>query len=460
MFPVEKNQRLNLLIDSYNADGAGVGRANGVAVFVPETVAGETVLAQIIKVTKQYAVAKAEDILVPSPLRTEPPCPVYDRCGGCALQHMDYQEQLALKSRRIADCFSRIGHIPLDSPPFVHGMQIPFRYRNKASFPISKDDCLSSKDCHPKVGLYAKRSHRIVDVDDCLLQKEDHAGIVRAIRAWMIEHAIEPYDERTHKGLLRHVVTRKSEKGYLVCLVATGPLPHADDLIARLLSTESVVIGVVLNINRRADNVILSDEERLLYGERRIEEQLMGLKFSVSILSFMQVNPVQTQVLYSIALRFAELTGQEVVADAYCGVGTMTLLFAKHARHVYGIECVPFAIEDARQNAVLNDIRNVSFECALAETALPRLLQSGVKPDVLLLDPPRKGCDEAVLMAAVKSEIKKIVYVSCDPATLARDVAILIKAGYQLNAIEGVDMFCQTSHVECVASMSLAQDQA
>ncbi len=449
MLSVQKNQRLTLSIDAYNTEGAGVGRTDGVVIFVPDTVVGETVSVQIIKVTKQYAVAKLLDILVPSPLRKEPSCPVYERCGGCALQHMDYEEQLSLKSRRIADCFSRIGHIALDTPPVVHGMQDPFRYRNKASFPVAKDES-------PQIGLYARRTHRIVDVDDCLLQHEDHADIIKTIRSWMQAHAIEPYDELTHKGLLRHVVTRKSSGGYLVCLVSIGALPHTNELIQSLLSSGPTIEGVVLNINKRPDNVILSSEERLLYGKRRIEEDLMGLKFSVSILSFMQVNPVQTEVLYSLALRFAGLSGDEVVADAYCGVGTMTLLFAKHAKHVYGIECVPTAIEDAKQNAGLNDMHNVSFECAYAENALPDLIHSSVKIDVLLLDPPRKGCDEAVLQAAIKAKIKRIVYVSCDPATLARDVAILTKAGYLLKRIEGVDMFCQTSHVETVVLLEMS----
>ncbi len=453
MQSLQKNQLISLTIDSYNAEGAGVGRINGVVVFVPDTIVHEHVSAQIIKVTKQYAVAKLLDVIDPSEMRVEPPCPVYSQCGGCALQHLNYTEQLKFKSQRISECFSRIGHNPLSQTPVVRGMEVPYRYRNKASFPIAADQ-------QTRIGLYARRSHRVIDVDDCLLQDEYHAKIIQSIRAWISKHAIEPYDESTRRGLLRHIVTRRSKTGYLVCLVSTGSLPNTDDLIKSLLADSPCIEGIVVNINKRTDNVILSNDERLIYGKQRIDETILGLTFRVSTMSFMQVNPLQTQALYSLALDFAQLVGDEIVVDAYCGIGTMSLLFAKHARRVYGIECVPAAIEDALYNANLNDIQNVSFECAYAEQALPKLLRSGVKPDILLLDPPRKGCDEAVLRSAIDANIPRIVYVSCDPATLARDVAILTKAGYVLQQIEGIDMFCQTSHVETVVLMSRVEERA
>jgi 23S rRNA (uracil1939-C5)-methyltransferase len=457
--PVEKNQRLTLTIDSYNAEGAGVGRYQGAAVFVPGTVAGESVDVLVIKVAAQYAVAKALRIISPSKNRIAAPCPVYDKCGGCSLMHMDADEQQKLKRQRIYDCFLRIAHIELPDLPVVHSMDDATRYRNKAAFPVGLsagmgDGPENTGKSEPLIGLYAQRSHRIVGVDNCLLQHHDHAAVIRAVRAWMADNRVEPYDEITHRGLVRHIVSRRSTSGdWLVCLVSTGALPHAEKLVQRLRADVPSVSGIVESINRRFDNVIMGDKERVLFGNPRLDETLMGLEFSVSIQSFMQVNPVQTEVLYRLALDFAGLSGNEHVVDAYCGIGTMTLLFARHARFVDGIECVPAAIEDALINAELNGITNTAFHCGLAEQVLPRLLRES-KADVLLLDPPRKGCDSAVLSATIKAGIPKIVYVSCDPATLARDTAELCRNGYKLDRVEGVDMFGQTSHVETVALLT------
>ncbi len=449
-FPIQKNQRLELSIETYNAEGAGVARFQGVAVFVPGAMVGETVFAQIIKTQANYAVARLLDIIKGSERRISPPCPAYGRCGGCALQHMDRAEQRLFKQQRIYDCFLRIGHIDLGELPKLHDMDGAYRYRNKASFPVS-----AGAD-GTQIGLYAPRSHRIVDVDDCLLQHEEHASIIRTIRAWMEECRIPAYDEKSHRGTLRHVVTRRSENGsWLVCLVVANPPNHTDVLISRLTSVLPDISGIVLNHNKRPDNVILTDREQVLFGQPRLREALMGLEFSVSIQSFMQVNARQVEVLYGRALEFADLHGDETVVDAYCGMGSMTLLFAKQVRFVYGIDCVPSAIEDARLNAKRNGIANAAFQCGYAQEALPRIVKAE-SVEVLLLDPPRKGCDEAVLQCAASHNIPRIVYVSCNPATLARDAATLKESGYEIQRVEGVDMFGQTGHVETVVLMSHA----
>lgn len=445
-YPVKKNDLISIQIESYTAEGAGVGRYQGLAVFVPGTICKETVRAQIIKVSARYAVGKCVEILQPSPHRVAPPCPVYRQCGGCVLQHMDAKAQQAFKQQRIVDCFAHIGGFADLPAPTVHTMQYPFRYRNKASFPVRL------QQGEPALGLFAPRSHRIVPIADCLLQHPDNAVILQCVREWMQQHHIVGYDEQTGRGTLRHVLTRRATSGdWLVCLVSAAPLPHAAALVELLRARIPQLKTVVENENRQRTNVILGKRERVLYGEGILREQLMGFSFRVSAQSFLQVNPIQTQVLYQRALHFAGLRGDETVVDAYCGVGTMSLLFAKHAARVIGIECVAPAIDNALQNAWDSGVENATFLCGYAEKELPLLIQSGTVVDVLLLDPPRKGCDTAVLEAAITAGIPKIVYVSCNPATLARDCAYLQQHGYVLNRLEGVDMFAQTAHVECVA---------
>lgn len=447
LLPVEKNEWIECEIDGYTAEGAGVAHYQGLAIFVPGALRGERVRIKIIKTTTRYAVGRLEEILSASPHRVKPLCSVYAQCGGCVLQHMDAQEQNRFKQQHIADCLQRIGGVADRRLPSVQGMEHPFRYRNKAAFPVA-NDIQSGK---PIVGLFAARSHRLIPVTDCLLQHPEQARIGQAVQKWMQDYRIPAYEEKTHRGCMRHLVTRHNHLGqWLVCLVCKTALPHVQELVDALLSTGCSIAGVVENRNEKRTNVILGHNERLLYGTNVLTQQIGGLDFEVSIRSFLQVNPIQTEILYQKALAMAQLEGTEVVVDAYCGVGTMSLLFAGHARHVYGIECVAPAVENAKRNAAINEIQNVSFQCALAEDVLPKWTHEGKSIDVLLLDPPRKGCDRSLLEAAAEAAILRIVYVSCNPATLARDVALLTQKGYWLKQVEGVDMFPQTAHVETV----------
>ncbi len=441
---LQKNQTITLHIDGYTAEGAGVGRFEGLAVFVPGALIDETVSCLIIKVAKRYAVGKIQEILAISPHRVTPKCPYYPRCGGCNLQHMDAHEQLAFKRQHIQDVFTRIGKLSINSLP-VLGMESPYRYRNKGAFPVGCEHGSLG------IGLYAVRSHRIIPIQDCLLQSQDTKQILSIFSDYIQRYHIVPYNENTHTGVLRHIVTRHNEHGQcLVCVVSTKPLPHAQELANSLRVSLPGYIGLVSNINAAKTNVIFGPEEFLLDGKATLPIALCGLKFEVSARSFFQVNLAQAEVLYQCALDHAGLTGSQTVVDAFCGVGSMSLLFAKYAKQVIGIECVAPAIENAKQNASLNGISNTRFLCDYAENALPRLCQQGIVPDVLLLDPPRKGCDRAVLETAIDCKIPRIVYVSCDPATQARDAAILAEGGYHCSDVQGVDMFCQTSHVESV----------
>lgn len=440
---LQKNQIIDLEISGYTAEGAGVGHFEGMAVFVPGALTGEAVRCHIIKCAKRYAVGKLQKILAASPHRAVPPCPHFGRCGGCALQHMDAASQLAFKQQRIADAFARIGGISTVSLP-VLGMETPLRYRNKGAFPVGGEQVSS------QIGLYAARSHRIIPIRDCLLQSADTKNILSIVHRYMEQFHVAAYHEPTHTGLIRHIVTRHNEKGkFLLCLVSTKPLPYADRLAA-FLRAEPGYYGLVENINPDKTNVIFGEEEHLLDGQPSLPITLCGLKFEVSARSFFQVNLSQAERLYQCALSHAALTGRETVVDAYCGVGSMSLLFARHAKQVIGIECVAPAVTNAKHNAAVNHQENAVFFCDHAENALPRLCRAGHAPDVLLLDPPRKGCDQAVLDAAAQSGVPRIVYVSCDPATQARDAARLVQAGYRISDVQGVDMFCQTPHVETV----------
>lgn len=449
-----KNQTVELFIDGYTAEGAGVGHLDGFAVFVSGALKGETVRCLVIKSSRRYAVAKLVSVLVASPHRAEPPCPQYARCGGCALQHMQYAEQLRFKQQRILDAFARIGGLDVSVPP-VLGMETPLRYRNKGAFPAGPDGSGAA------LGLYAARSHRLVPLTDCLLQSPDTQQILTAVRTYLTRCHIPVYDESTHTGALRHVVTRHNETGEcLVCLVSRTPLPQPEVLTGLLRGALPGLVGIVENINPQKTNAIFGEQERLVYGKAALTLTLCGLRFEVSARSFFQINLGQANVLYRQALALAGLTGSETVVDAYCGVGSMSLLFARHAKEVIGIECVAAAVDNARDNARLNGQNNARFLCEQAERALPRLCSQGLRPDVLLLDPPRKGCDPAVLRAAAQSGVPKIVYVSCDPATQARDAALLAALGYACGPVQGVDMFCQTAHVESVCLFSRQDSRA
>ena len=446
--PLHKNQLLDLDVESYGMDAQGVCRAEGMPVFVSGALAGERVRVRIVKVERRYAFGRVEAVLTPSPARCEPPCPIYRRCGGCAAQHMAYQETLLYKRRQVQDCLTRIGGLDVQVPP-VLGMDDPWHYRNKGAFPVG------GHAGAPRIGFYAPRSHDLIDLPPtgCAIQREEANACVRAVREWMRQSGAAPYDEAAHSGLVRHVMARVSRSGeVLFVLVVNGErVPQPELLVALLRRAVPTLTGAMLSVNTARTNVILGGRILPLWGRDYMIDELCGLRFRVSPLSFFQVNPAQTQRLYELALEFAALTGGETVVDAYCGAGTISLLLARRAARVVGIEIVEAAVRDAQDNAARNGIANAEFIAGASEEALPRLVAQGLRPDVVVLDPPRRGCEEAVLRAAAQSAPARIVYVSCNPATLARDVRRLDGLGYRLAAARPVDMFPWTGEVETAA---------
>ncbi len=446
--PLEKNEELELTIDSVTLEGTGVGRSDGFAVFVPGALVGERVQIRIIKVTASYAVGKLLEVADPSPHRMEPLCPVYARCGGCVFGHMAYEEELRIKERQVADALTRLGGVKDVPLRPILGMDVPKRYRNKGAFPYG----LAEQG--PAFGFYAPRSHRLVPVTDCLIEQDGVCDAVNAIKTWADRFHIQPYDERTGKGTLRHAVARVTTSGKLMAVVVTkGDLPHKKELTEALSFADSVY----WNRNDKSTNVIFGDSFTLLCGEPTLRETLCGLVFEVSPRSFLQVNPVQTQKLYEAALEMLAPKAGETVADLYCGIGTISLLLAQRAGKVLGIEVVPKEVENARQNAARNGIKNASFLCAPVEEALPKLVRGGKKVDCLTVDPPRKGCDGQVIDAILSSGARRMVYISCNPATLARDIKLLIAGGFTVQAVRPVDMFPRCGHIETVVLLSRIQ---
>ncbi len=452
--PLAKNQIVELDVHAFGMDAEGVCRygEQNFAVFVPGALPGERVEARIVKVEKRHAFARVERLLRPSLERVEPPCPVYRRCGGCAAQHMRYEATLAFKREQLQGCLSRIGGIALEVPP-VLGMAEPWHYRNKGSAPVA------GAAGEPKIGFYAPRSHDVIDAPmGCVIQHPSANAAVAAMREWMRAHRIAPYDELTHTGFVRHVVTRTMRGGetMVVLVVREWQLPAQAELVAALREAVPGLAAVLLCLNDRRTNVILGEQLRALWGAQALEDTLHGLRFRVSPHSFFQVNTAQAEVLYEQALAYAELTGGETVVDAYCGAGTISLLLARRAKRVIGVEVVPQAIEDAKHNARVNGITNAEFLCGEAERLLPELVNKGLAPDVVVVDPPRKGCDAALLEAVLRAAPRRVVYVSCNPATLARDAALLIAGGYRATAVQAVDMFCWASGVESVLLLERA----
>ena len=444
-YPVDKNEELELTCDSVTLEGAGVGRVDGFAVFVPGALAGERVRVHVIKVTASYAVGKLLEVVDSSLQRMEPLCPVYARCGGCAFGHVTYEEELRIKERQVVDALTRLGGLK-DVPMWpILGMDQPERYRNKGAFPYGMTEN------GPSFGFYAPRSHRLVPVDDCLIEQGSVCRAVNAVKDWAARNSIPPYDERTGKGCLRHAVVRVTTSGKLMAVVVTrGELPQKKELVDALSFADSVY----WNRNDRNTNVIFGDRFTLLSGMPTLQETLNGIVFEVSPRSFLQVNPIQTQKLYGAALELLAPRPNETVADVYCGIGTISLLLARQAGKVIGIEVVPEAVENARENAARNGIQNASFLCAPAEEALPKLVQEGLTIDCLTVDPPRKGCDPQVLDTILSSGAKRMVYVSCNPATLARDIKLLIAGGFSVQAVQPVDMFPRCGHVETVVLLT------
>ena len=449
--PVEKNQTYTMSITDIGTNGEGIGRIDGYTVFVEGALPEEVIKVLIVKTKKHFGYGKLLEILEPSPHRVTPACPVAAKCGGCQLQHLSYEGQLAFKTKKVKDHLERIGGFSGISVGYAKGMEEPWRYRNKAQFPVG------GKTVEPEIGFYAKRSHRIIDTPVCMLQNEVNDRIVKIIRAFLAEYEIPLYDETIHRGLVRHILTRMGRRTgeIMVCLVVNGrKLPHCDVLVERLREIEGMT-SIVLNVNTDQTNVILGTEVHVLWGKETIRDYIGDVQFEISPLSFYQVNPLQTQVLYQTALDFAELEGNETVLDLYCGIGTISLFFAQKAKHVFGVEIVPEAIADAKRNAALNGMNNADFAVGAAEDVIPRLYEEkGITADVVVVDPPRKGCDSVLLDTIAAISPKKVVYVSCDSATLARDLAYLCPKGYTIEKVQVVDMFPHTVHVETVVLLS------
>lgn len=448
----QKNDILTVTIEDMGHDGEGIGKADGYTLFVKDAVIGDVIEAKIMKAKKNYAYARLMRILEPSPHRVEPVCPMARPCGGCQLQMMDYQEQLRFKQKKIEDNLRRIGgfeQIPME--PII-GMERPLRYRNKAQFPVGKD-----KEGNLVTGFYAGRTHDIINNRNCYLGVEENRQVLDVVLGWMEEYGVPDYDEKTGTGLVRHILIRYGFKTgeMMVCLVINGErVPEQEVLVERLREIPGMT-SITTSTNQERTNVIMGSEIRTLWGTPYISDYIGEVKYQISPLSFYQVNPVQTEKLYGTALEYAGLDGNETVWDLYCGIGTISLFLAQKAKKVYGVEIVPAAIEDARKNAELNGITNAEFFVGKAEEVLPEMYAKGeARADVIVVDPPRKGCDAALLETVVKMQPERIVYVSCDSATLARDLKWLCAEGYELEKVRGVDMFPMTGHVETVVLLS------
>lgn len=466
---VEKNRNYKLEITGMTHEGQGVGRIEGVAVFVDGALEGEEIEARIIKVNKSYAVGKLLNVLKASADRTEPFCSGYRRCGGCNLQHLNYPAQLAFKTKLVRDNLERIGGLK-DVP--VHpatGMENPLNYRNKAQFPVA------TVNGNVVTGFYSARSHDVIDSEECGIQDVVGDRIRKIVRKFIVEKGISVYDEATGKGLFRHIMTRAGfhTGEVMVVLVINGTvLPYSEELVGRLVSEFSDREGlspdqrkkhgesfppniyemksIYLNVNTEKTNVVLGKRNILLYGSETIMDTIGSFQFSISPHSFFQINPIQTEVLYTKALEYADLNGTETVFDLYCGIGTISLFLSAKAKKVYGVEVVDAAIVDARQNAERNGVENAEFLVGEAEKVVPELYRQGIRADVVVLDPPRKGCEESLLQLLVEMQPKRIVYVSCNPSTLARDLKYLDANGYKAQEAQPVDMFPWTAHVESV----------
>lgn len=447
-----KNDMVTLEIEDCGVDGEGIGKTDGFTVFVKDAVIGDTVVAKIMKAKKNYGYARLMEILKPSPYRVEPRCAFARQCGGCQIQALSYEQQLAFKERKVRGHLERIGGFTdLPMEPII-GMEEPYHYRNKAQFPVGRN-----KEGKIVTGFYAGRTHTIIENRDCALGVPINKAVLDRVIAHMEKYQIAPYDEESGKGLVRHILVRYGfyTKEVMVCLILNGQkLPKEEKLVEALREIPGMT-SITVNINKKRSNVILGEELRLLWGKPYITDEIDGISYQISPLSFYQVNPVQTRRLYGKALEYAGLTGEETVWDLYCGIGTISLFLAQKAKFVRGVEIVPAAIDNARENARINGIENVEFYVGKAEEVLPQEYEKhGVYADVIVVDPPRKGCDETLLETMVVMQPERVVYVSCDSATLARDLRYLCERGYEVVKVCAVDMFPGTVHVESVVLMS------
>ena len=449
---VEKNKEYIFDIISQGYEGEGIAKIdNKYPIFIEGALKGEKVKVRIVKVNKNFAYGKLMEVLEASEERVNPPCAIYKRCGGCKLQHASYKAQLDFKWDRVKDCVSKIGKLDPSIVKYPLGMEEPWRYRNKVQLPIG----LINGEV--KIGFFAPRSHDIIDMESCLIQDEIGDKVVKLTREWIEKFNIRPYNgdgEYDEKGIVRHIMIRRgfTTNEVMVVLVTNGEkLPHKEEFVDLMVKNIPGIKSVIQNINSKKTNVILGLESKTLWGEDTVSDYIGDFRFNISPLSFFQVNPIQTEVLYGKALEYANLTGNEEVFDAYCGTGTITLFLSQKAKKVYGVEIIPQAIDNAWINAKENKVENVEFFVGESEVVIPDLINKGVKADVVVVDPPRKGCDKKLLDAITHIDAKKIVYVSCDPSTLGRDLKVLEENGYKTLEVQPVDMFPNTAHIENVA---------
>ncbi len=454
MKPVQKNDRLLVHVEDLTHDGAGVAKVDGYPLFIQGALPGEDVHVHVLKTLKSYGFAKLLEIQNASPNRVDAPCPVFDTCGGCQIQHLSYEGQKLFKQKMVRDAITRIGKLPDVPVHAVKGMEEPWRYRNKSQIPFGV------QNGQTVAGFYESRSHNIADTDVCLIQTVEADAIMNGLKKSLVEMGIEPYEEQTHRGQLRHVVVRKARAtGEIMIVLVTKKkkFPQAEKAIELIRALVPDTVSIIQNINSEKTNVIFGNETVVLWGKEVIEDRIGDVRFEISARSFYQINPIQTETLYGQALEYAQLTGTETVIDAYCGIGTISLFLAQQAKFVMGVEIVPQAIEDAKRNAELNGFTNTLFEAGPAEQVIPKWYKEGKTADVLVVDPPRKGCDEQLLRTILQQRPGRVVYVSCNPSTLARDLRILEDGGYRTKEVQPVDMFPQTTHCEAVAWLELAE---
>ncbi|MCK6207356.1 MULTISPECIES: 23S rRNA (uracil(1939)-C(5))-methyltransferase RlmD [Bacillaceae] len=450
--PVQKNDYIDVMFEDLTHDGAGVAKVDGYPLFVPNGLPGERAQVKVTKVNKGYGFGRLMEIYEESPHRVVAPCPIYKECGGCQLQHLSYQGQMLAKKKQVRDVLTRIGKLEDVKVHPVLGMSEPWRYRNKAQVPIGEHEGGLIG------GFYQQRSHQIIDMKECLIQQEKNDEVVQTVKEICAKYGVRAYDEGRHKGELRHIMARHglvTGEVMVVLITRTNELPNRKKITEEIAASIKGIKSIVHNVNPKKTNVIFGDVTRVIWGEEVIYDYIGDIKFAISARSFYQVNPEQTKVLYEKALEYADLSGEESVIDAYCGIGTISLFLAQKAKKVFGVEIVPEAIEDAKRNAALNGITNAEFAVGEAEKVIPDWYKEGNQADVLVVDPPRKGCDEALLQTILSMKPKKVVYVSCNPATLARDLRILEDGGYKTEEVQPVDMFPQTMHCEAVAKITL-----
>jgi len=452
IIPVTKNEYIDVVFEDLTHDGSGVAKVDGYPLFIPNGLPGEKAKVKVIKTGKSYGFGRLIELYEKSPYRVEIPSNELHKYGGCQLEHISYEGQLKYKENQVREVLTRIGKLENVVVHPILGMENPWHYRNKAQVPVGE------KDGKLIAGFFKPRSHEIVDTDESLIQLPEINEAVQTIKEISSKLRIPAYQEESHKGVLRHIMARYGKQTgelMVVLITRTNELPQKDQLVEEIVARLPKVKSIVHNVNSKRTNVILGEKTKVLWGSEVIYDYIGDVKFAISALSFYQVNPVQTKVLYDKALEYADLSGEETVIDAYCGIGTISLFLAQKAKKVFGVEVVPEAIEDAKRNAELNGLTNAEFAAGESEVVIPKWYKEGNTADVLVVDPPRKGCDEELLQTIIDMKPKKVVYVSCNPATLARDLRILEDGGYKTVEVQPVDMFPMTTHVECCALLKL-----